>query len=487
MPELAPGSRYGSFQIIARLGRGLTGSVYRATAIKLPGQPEVALKLLESRDESVRSYFFNEMGLLRRAREQGRPQPHLVEYIASITTQEPYALATRYYTGGKELSELIDAGLIPPKRALQVVEQIAGALDYLHYGHPDAPVVHRDVKPANILVNEQGDALLIDLSAATHQHFRLEKERGLGTPQYMPPEQYEGQEQPQTDQFALALVAYQMLTGKALLRPKPDPESRQLAELRDTGYARVRATMRRYPATAEVIIRGIAYHWQTRYASCIEFAYDLRRALVQDQAPLATEPEAAAGNRMTWAHIGMVAVAALAIVLLAALLRGGQPAPAVSSPTAPTVTLSVPTPQPGISFVRPPEQSSTLAPTTELLSAPTALPAGGATAVIHPARQGCALRTIPSTDGAVIRYHSDTRLVPPEVALEVLKREGQWYHVRLPDGREGWCPSYQLSGVARFSPEGSSHRAVSGTMHFATVLMPMSLSNALDGVQAEQL
>ena len=160
MPDLAPGSRYGSFRIVARLGRGLTGSVYRAVALQDPARAEVALKLLESRDESVRSYFMNEMGLLRRIREHGRLHPNLVAYVASITTQEPFALATCYYQGGKELTEYIGTAM-SPAQVLHVTEQIASALDYLHYGHPDAPVIHRDVKPANILVNEAGDALLI--------------------------------------------------------------------------------------------------------------------------------------------------------------------------------------------------------------------------------------------------------------------------------------------------------------------------------------
>jgi serine/threonine protein kinase len=448
MPELASGSRYGRFEIIERIGNGLTGTVYRAIDTKDPQRGEVALKLLETKDESVRAYFFNEMGLLRRASEHGRTHPHLVTFVASVTTQEPFALATRYYAGGRELSACLKEPL-PPAQALRIVEQVAGALDYLHYGHPDAPVVHRDVKPGNILVNPRGDALLIDLSAATHQHFRLTNERSLGTPAYMPPEQYCGHEQPQTDLFALAMVAFQMLTRKTLLSPKPDPEGKQIAQLRDTGYARVRELLRTYPATAEVIIRAIAYEWQTRYASCSEFAYNLRLALARDGVSLTLHETSIQPQRQPGVNMGliaMIAVTALAFVLLIGMVL----APSASSPSPervqPTVSVQNSPTQPALEIRSPATDQPGLAPTSAL-AAPAAVASDVQTALdrVFPVGQGCALRDIPSTDGTIVRYSANAPFVPPTVALDVLERNGQWYRVRLPDGRSGWCPGYQIS------------------------------------------
>lgn len=450
MQELAPGSRYGSFQIVAKIGRGLTGTVYRAVYQK--DGSDVALKFLEQRDESIKSYFFNEMGLLRRAKEHGRNHQHLVEYVASYTTQEPFCLATRFYEGGRELSELLDEG-VPPGLALRIVEQVAGALDYLHYGHPDKPVVHRDVKPANIMVNAAGNALLIDLSAGRHPGFMRENERGLGTPQYMPPEQYHGDEQPQTDQFALAMVTYQMLTGRALLGAHADRDQKQMSALRDSGYAKVRTGLRNMPATAEVLVRALAFEWKLRYDSCEELAINLRRALSSDgvalDASASLQSPARRGQWFGYVAMGLVALVALFFLFANPFSAAGQ-APVLTPPTplAPTATLTqAETTAPGI---RPPEANAPqVGPTSSL--EPTTTPSNGSSGAalgsgqVRPATAGCALRNIPSTDGTIIRYNAQSRLIPSSVALSVLGQRGDWYNVQLPDGRSGWCPDYQLA------------------------------------------
>ncbi len=442
MQELAPGSRYGSFQITNKLGRGLTGPVYRAVYLK--DGTHVALKFLEQRDASVKSYFFNEMGLLRRAKEHDRNHQHLVEYVASYTTQEPYCLATRFYEDGQELTELLRKGLVPGL-ALRIVEQTAGALDYLHYGHPDAPVVHRDIKPANLMVNPAGDVLVIDLSAARHPNFMLENERGLGTPQYMPPEQYLADEQPQTDQFALAMVAFQMLTGKTLLGSAPDHESKQMASLRDSGYARIRDGMRSMPSVAEVIVRGVAFDWRLRYPTCEEFAYELHRALASDGVSL--EIVAPAPSRFSgkpW--VGYAVMATVAVVALGVLVAnpfdGGGP-PAAPTRIPPSVTSVVDT-VPGITLNPPPsERTSGISPTSILL--PTTKTGTGAGASSQITSVGCALREAPSTDAIILPYSAQSRIIPPDVALTVLGHSDNWYHVQSSNGSSGWCPGYQTS------------------------------------------
>ncbi|NTV62845.1 MAG: protein kinase [Oscillochloris sp.] len=441
MQELLPGSRYGSFEIVEKLGRGLTGSVYRAIYKK--DGTHVALKFLEQRDASVKSYFFNEMGLLRRAKEQGRNHQHLVEYVASYTTQEPYCLATRFYDGGRELSVLLEKGVLPGLM-LHVVEQVAGALDYLHYGHPDAPVVHRDVKPANIMVNEAGDALLIDLSAARHPNFMLENERGLGTPPYMPPEQYQGDEQPQTDQFALAMVAFQMLTGRQLLGSSPDRDSKQMTALRDSGYARLREALRDKPATADVLVRAVAFDWRLRYSTCEEFAYDLHRALLSDEVSLEVDvPSSVPGRSFPVGYIVMGVVAALALLLLIVRPFGGTEPPIRPTATLP-VTAEAGLVASGIAITPPAGDDMSLGPTSELLPTAT-LGAAVGVGEVRPTGSGCALRSVDSTDGKIIDYNAQSRFIPPSVILAVLERRSDWYHVQLPDGRTGWCPGYQLS------------------------------------------
>ncbi len=444
MSELAPGSRYGSFQITNKLGRGLTGTVYRAVYLK--DGTHVALKFLEQRDESVKSYFFNEMGLLRRAKEHSRNHQHLVEYVASYTTQEPYCLATRFYEGGQELTEFLRNGIVPGL-ALRIVEQAAGALDYLHYGHPDAPVVHRDIKPANLMVNTAGDVLVIDLSAARHPNFMLENERGLGTPQYMPPEQYEGDEQPQTDQFALAVVAYQMLTGKTILGTNPDREHKQMTALRDSGYTRVREAMRGMPATAEVIVRAVAFDWHLRYQTCEEFAYELHLALANDGVALEVTamppPRAASKQWLGYAVMAVVVVVSLVLLIANPFDSGGQ----VARPTAAPPTVAQPTGQTSSIVLDPPSDSGTkIAPTSDLLPTTGVASGAGGGGQVSPVGDGCALRESPSTGARVLSH------VATGVPLSILGQQGDWYNVRLSDGSSGWCPGYQLSIGAVAAP-----------------------------------
>ena len=437
MQELAPGSRYGSFQITNKLGSGLTGPVYRAVYLK--DGTHVALKFLEQRDASVKSYFFNEMGLLRRAKEHERNHQHLVEYVASYTTQEPYCLATRFYEDGQELTAFLRKGIVPGL-ALRIVEQTAGALDYLHYGHPDKPVIHRDIKPANLMVNPAGDVLVIDLSAARHPNFMLENERGLGTPQYMPPEQYLGDEQPQTDQFALAMVAFQMLTGKTLLGSNTDHESKQMAALRDGGYARVRDGMRGMPAVAEVIVRAVAFDWRLRYPTCEEFAYELHRALASDGVSLdmVVPEQSQSGGKQ---RIGYAAMAAVAVVALGVLFAnpfgdGGTSLPPTIVPTSVSRVADAPTRS--ITFNASQSDSGpAIVATTGLL--PTTTSVTGTRAGGRVTSAGCALRESPSTGAKVLSS------VPKGVALVVLEVRDKWYNVQIPDKTSGWCPDSQIS------------------------------------------
>jgi eukaryotic-like serine/threonine-protein kinase len=468
MAKFPPGHKHSQFRIVGEIGGGLTGTVYHAYDEK--NRVDVALKVLERpKDQSVREYFFNEMSLLRHAKEQGRNHDHLIEYIASDTVHEPFCLATRFYDGYQELGNRLGQG-VSPAFALQIVEQVAGALDYLHYGHPDAPVVHRDVKPANILVSNDGKAMLIDLSAACHQNFAIIDERGLGTPPYMPPEQYSGEEQPQTDQFALAMVMYQMLSGKTLLPQKPDRDSKHMAALRDEGYARVRKNLPQMPATTNVLIRAIAYDYKLRYHSCEEFAYELRCAMVSDGLPVTSddvEPPPPRALPLGWIAMGVVVVIALLLLLFNPFSSTATSA-ARSTPTAtsaPSATLAPQAGNDGYTIPAPRDENAALDPTSELLPTSTMAVAstgrtnGGSGDTMYAGSDGCLMRSVPSTDGAVVQYSRSAAYVPASVAMELIERQGNWYHLRLPDGRAGWCPNYQMAGAASSAAPASPQPA----------------------------
>lgn len=314
MANRAPATPHNRFRVGARLGHGMTGSVHHA--VDRDGL-EVALKFLYSDDASVRAYFLSEATLLRQA--QGRRHPHLAEYVASQTIKEPFSLATRFVPGSRELTDLLRLPLAP-SHVLRIVEQLASALDYLHFGHPSGPVIHRDVKPPNILIDPAGNALLIDLGAACHPGFRPARDCGFGTLPYMPPEQYDGAEQPQTDQFALAMTCFQMLTGRAFLPNNASKAQRMLEGLRDSDYRALRDGLQSLPHTAEVLARATAYAWHRRYHTCEEFAHELALALAADGAlasPRRTWPSLL--RRIPWGYVGMAGAAILALLLLLSL------------------------------------------------------------------------------------------------------------------------------------------------------------------------
>lgn len=343
-----------------------------------------------------------------------------------------------------------------PGFVIHVAEQIANALDYLHHAHPNAPVVHRDIKPANILVNTAGNALLIDLGAAAHPGFALVEDKIFGTPPYMAPEQYDGDEKPQTDQFALAMMIYQMLTGRLVLSSNPDREKKQMVALRDSGYAKVRKGMAHLPTTVETLIRAMAYNWQDRYASCEEFVYDLRRALVADGVSLdkAAPPAPTPSRTLPWGYVAMAAVAVAALALLlfnpfTAASSSPLPDPIAAEATlAPTMLL--PSPPPIIGFAT----SSTpgLQPTTELVTVAPPTSTAVASGQVYPGRNGCAMRETPSFAARIEPYSSQSRFIPSSVGLMVLEQRGSWYQIRLPDGRSGWCPAEQLALATRSEP-----------------------------------
>lgn len=441
MPKLAIPSRFHSFAIEAFLGPGLSGEVYKARA---RDGSSVALKIFDTakeRDRTVFGYFSNEQLLLRELARHQRC-PHLVEYVVGNLRASPYYLATRYVEGGRSLRSLLGRPLKPGLVA-RVVDQIGVALDYMHSAHPTfSPVVHRDVTPGNVLLDARGDAVLIDLSIARHPAYALEDECGLGTPQYMPPEQYVGEEVPATDQFALACVALHMLIGRPLLPSKPRAARKQLEALRATGSAAVRAQLRGRGHTADVLCKALAFEPAQRYASCAAFAEHLRAALVQDGLDLADDRAPAAPRRR---YAGPVAMAAVSVAAAAVLLARSfdQPPPALALPAPTSVLL---------------ESTATLAPppaAPAVVSAPTS--AAAATATLGPiptvAANGLCglsgnvrivaarepLRAAPRTDAKVLA------LMAKDAIASCTGNQSQaggatWYEA-VYDGKTGWLRS----------------------------------------------
>lgn len=204
-----PGSTIGSWRLTAELGRGTTSVVYSAeprsgrgdaVAIKLP-LPGVL------RDEASVERF------LRGARtQQSLSHPAILPVLELGTDPAHGPFVVTPLAGGATLGEALAAGDLPAERALTAIEAVAGALD----AAAASGVVHRDVKPSNILLGEGDQAWLVDFGLARdHEDDPTTTGALAGTLAYLAPELIKGGDPtPASDRYALACVAFQALTGR---------------------------------------------------------------------------------------------------------------------------------------------------------------------------------------------------------------------------------------------------------------------------------
>ncbi len=281
---LAAGSRFGGFRIERTLGQGGMGIVYLATELRLDRQ--VALKVIRSDlagDEDFRARFRSES---RTAAAVEHPR---VVTVFGAGEVDGLLYVSMRYVPGRDLGRMVDAdGPLPPEEAARLIAQVADGLDAVHA----AGLVHRDVKPHNVIVGEDGDAYLAD--------FGLAKAMGattgltatgqvIGTVDYMAPEQIEAQRvDARTDVYALGGVLYHAITGKV-----PYAERESSAKM----WAHVNepppSAGRRGSVLDPVIRRAMAKDPADRFPS----AGDLGRAAVAAaRGEAVTEPEHVVGS-----------------------------------------------------------------------------------------------------------------------------------------------------------------------------------------------
>ena len=284
------GERVASYHIDQLIGRGGMAVVYRATDVRLDRM--VALKILNpdlASNDSFRQRF------IRESRAGAAvDHPHVIPVFEAGEADGVLFIAMRYVSGSDVRALIEREGRLSAQRTVDIVTQVASALDAAH-AHG---LVHRDVKPANMLLAGEGSASVPggnapgDGSATDYVYlsdFGLSKQsvsspsltrtgQFLGTLDYMSPEQISGKTvDGRTDLYALACAAFEMLTGQP-----PFKREANLAVM----WAQISAeppSIRQWrpdlsPAVDEVIGRALAKAPDDRQASCVEFALALRAA-----------------------------------------------------------------------------------------------------------------------------------------------------------------------------------------------------------------
>jgi eukaryotic-like serine/threonine-protein kinase len=197
----------GRYRIVALLGRGGMGEVYKAEDLKL--DHEVALKFLPesfAKDAAGLTRFRTEVRIARQVTHQN------VCRVFDIGEFEGRHFLTMEYIDGEDLSSLLRRiGRLPADKALEVSRQICAGLAAAH----GAGVLHRDLKPANVMIDGRGKARITDFGIAGLEEDLKKGGVIAGTPAYMSPEQITGKEiTVQSDIYSLGLVLYELFTGK---------------------------------------------------------------------------------------------------------------------------------------------------------------------------------------------------------------------------------------------------------------------------------
>src|SRR3984957_5842590 len=210
LPGRLRASRY---RIVALLGKGGMGEVYRADDLTL-GQA-VALKFLPdeaARDEGLQERFRNEVRIARRV-----SHPNVCR-VYDVGDVDGHTFFTMEYVDGEDLASLLRRiGRLPGDKALDIARQLCAGLAAAH----GKGVLHRDLKPANIMLDGRGQVVITDFGLAGVADDIRGNEIRSGTPAYMAPEQLAGKEvSTRSDIYALGLVLYEVFTGKRAFAEK---------------------------------------------------------------------------------------------------------------------------------------------------------------------------------------------------------------------------------------------------------------------------
>jgi predicted Ser/Thr protein kinase len=311
LPGRLLASRY---RIIALLGRGGMGEVYRADDLTL-GQP-VALKFLPdeaARDQSLLERFKNEVRIARRV---SHPNVCRVYDVGDI---EGHTFFTMEYIDGEDLASLLRRiGRLPEDKALDIARQLCAGLAAAH----TKGVLHRDLKPANIMLDGRGQVVVTDFGLAGVADQIPGADVRSGTPAYMAPEQLAGKEvSTRSDIYSLGLVLYEVFTGKRafaekatdkLRRPDDRTVSRPSSVVKDLN-----------PVIERVILRCLETEPSARPATVLSVAAalpggdPLAAALAAGETP---SPQLVAASGETVGLRARVAVACFAALMLALAL-----------------------------------------------------------------------------------------------------------------------------------------------------------------------
>ena len=266
----------GSYRIVELLGQGGMGSVYKGRhkneqVAKARG--DVAIKMIHpflAKDEDFKTRFVKE-GLFGMSLQH----PNIAKVIDVVDEGGTLALLMDYIEG-QELAEVIPSEGMDVAEVIEMLEPLASAMDYLH----EKGIVHRDMKPANVRIKPDGTPVILDFGIAKDTN---EADNGMtqtgtamGTQAYMAPEQMDAKRVTGTaDQYALSMMAYQMLSGQ--FPWASELSSARITMVKLTGdVAPLDSIFRVSSSVSQVVMKGLSLKPEDRYDSCMAFVQSLK-------------------------------------------------------------------------------------------------------------------------------------------------------------------------------------------------------------------
>ncbi len=331
-------TKIGRYEVRGELGRGGMATVYRAYDPSF--EREVAIKMLPREllhDPQFKERFKREIKTIA-----ALEHPAIVPvYDVGEEDGVPY-FVMRYMTGGS-LTQWIDRGKFSLEDAARIIERVAGALAYAHKNG----LVHRDLKPDNILFDNNGDPFISDFGVAKllDSSTNMTGSGIIGTPAYMSPEQAQGEKvDNRSDIYGLGVIIFQMLSGQQPYNATT-PMGIAVKHITDPVPEILKVDPTLPLSTDKIIKTAMAKNRDERYPSATELARALNEAAAKQKVDEAAPARSTGGSKLPLILSG----AALLVVIVAAValfaLRG-QPAAPVPTPLPPTAIPATPTPLP---------------------------------------------------------------------------------------------------------------------------------------------
>jgi serine/threonine-protein kinase len=365
--------------VLARVGKGAMGSVYRGEHLKL-GRV-VAIKVI---NEHVPGAMASRARFEREALAMAKLEHPNCATVFDVGVYEDMPYVVMDFVTGPDLKEVLEAGALPIERAVDITRQVLAGLSSAH----EHDIIHRDIKPANIVLSKRpgvGDLVkILDFGLAKFNQQTSDLTSGIvvGTPSYMAPEQILGRAIDQrTDLYACGVLLFELLTGTTPFQAaNNDPMGICMMHLNvDAPRLHDKAPDRDFGALEDVVARALAKEPEQRFATATEFADALSETRGRGRAstpPIAPAPASVAKpGRSRGRRLG-VALGAGGVVVVGAAVAAwffthraaSEPAPAPPAAGSAVIEIDQPPPAP---------TPAAADPAAEVLQRAQALAAGG--------------------------------------------------------------------------------------------------------------